>query len=193
MYMVKRRAKIKKDTLFTIGHSTRTITEFVNLLKAHNVKQIVDVRTIPKSRHNPQFNEGVIEKSLRKEGIDYIHLSELGGLRHTTKDSINTGWRNKSFRGYADYMATDEFEEGLKILQKLGKDKSSAIMCAEALPWRCHRSMIADALTKKHWNVFDIMSLKTASKHHLTPFLKIRKGKITYPEIRDARLPIQKG
>lgn len=172
----------KKEMLFTIGHSTRTIGEFIDLLKAYNIQRIVDVRTIPKSRHNPQFNENIIECSLQKVGINYVHIAELGGLRHTTADSKNLGWHNLSFRGFADYMATPEFAKGIEILEKIAKKEKTAIMCAEAVPWRCHRSLIADALTKRGWNVFDIMTLKTASKHRLTPFLKIRQGKLTYPK-----------
>lgn len=171
-----------KEIIYTIGHSTRTMLEFVSLLKAHNVQRIVDVRTIPKSRHNPQFNEKAIERSLRKAEINYVHVALLGGLRHTTIASKNLGWHNRSFRGFADYMSTQEFEEGVEVLEKIAKKETTAIMCAEAVPWRCHRSLVADALTKRHWAVFDIMSLKTASKHRITPFLKVRQGKLTYPE-----------
>jgi uncharacterized protein (DUF488 family) len=173
--------QIKKETLYTIGHSTRTLGEFVDLLKAHNIQRIVDVRTIPRSRHNPQFNENTIENSLQKTGINYVHIAELGGLRHTIVDSKNLGWRNHSFRGFADYMSTPEFAKGIDILEKIAKKEKTAIMCAEAVPWRCHRSLIADALSKRGWNVFDIMTLKTASKHRMTPFLKVRQGKLTYP------------
>lgn len=176
---------MKKDTLYTIGHSTRTIEEFVDLLKAHGVQEVVDVRTIPKSRHNPQFNEETLKDSLEKVGVDYAHIEKLGGLRRTTSDSKNLGWNNLSFRGFADYMGTPEFEDGLEILEKIGRKETTAIMCAEAVPWRCHRSLIADALTKRPehpWSVFDIMTLKTASKHRMTPFLKVRKGKLTYPK-----------
>lgn len=172
----------KKEAVYTIGHSTRSIPEFVDLLKAHGVKKIVDVRTIPKSRHNPQFNEDELPVSLKEVGIDYIHISELGGLRRTSHDSKNLGWNNRSFRGFADYMGTEEFAAGLAHLEKIAHKKVTAIMCAEAVPWRCHRSLIADALSKRHWAVFDIMSLKTASPHRLTPFLKVRQGIMTYPQ-----------
>jgi hypothetical protein len=173
--------QIKKETLFTIGHSTRTIDEFIALLKAHEIQGIVDVRTIPKSRHNPQFNGDTLECSLQEAGIDYVHRAELGGLRHTTSDSKNLGWNNHSFRGFADYMATPEFAEGIDFLEEFAKKEKTAIMCAEAVPWRCHRSLIADAISKRGWNVFDIMTLKTVTKHRMTPFLKVRKGKLTYP------------
>src|ERR1035437_3662957 len=149
---------MKRPSIFTSGHSTRQIDEFIKLLQTYDVEVVVDVRTIPKSRHNPQFNEEELKQSLRQVHIRYKHLKKLGGLRHTTKHSINLGWRNASFRGYADYMATAEFAEGLEALMKIARLRTTVIMCAEAVPWRCHRSLIADALTKKGWVVLDIMS-----------------------------------
>ena len=172
---------MSKPTIFSIGHSTRTIGQFIALLKAHRVREIVDVRTMPGSRHNPQFNKARLAKSLAKEKIAYVHLPELGGLRRASKDSVNLGWRNASFRGYADYMQTPDFAEGLKDLVRIARKKRSAIMCAEAVPWRCHRSLIADALTKKKWKVLHIQSAKTAREHRLAPFLRMKKGKIIYP------------
>ena len=171
----------KKPIIFTIGHSTHPIDEFIELLQAHGIQSVADVRTIPKSRHNPQFNEDDLKASLQKAHIRYKHLKKLGGLRHTTKDSINLGWHNASFRGFADYMGSDEFEEGLQALIKIAGVRNTAIMCAEAVPWRCHRSLIADALTKKGWLVRDIMSRTSATKHRLTSFLKVRKGQLIYP------------
>ena len=173
---------MKKPIIFTIGHSTRPIDEFIELLKAHGVDEVVDVRTIPMSRHNPQFNADALRQSLRQVKIRYKHLKKLGGLRHAKKDSTNLGWRNASFRGFADYMGTQEFSDGLDALIKIANIRSVAIMCAEAVPWRCHRSLIADALTKKGLAVRDIMSDAVATKHRLTSFLKIRKGKLIYPE-----------
>jgi len=172
---------MKKPVIFTIGHSTHPINEFVELLKTHGVKAIVDVRTIPKSRYNPQFNGDVLRESLKKEHIRYTHMEKLGGLRHSRKDSPNIGWRNKSFRGFADYMATSEFEEGLEALIEKANALPTTIMCAEAVPWRCHRSLIADALTKKGWLVRDIINKGAAKRHHLTPFLKVKKGQLVYP------------
>jgi uncharacterized protein (DUF488 family) len=172
---------MKKPTIFTIGHSTHQINEFVELLEAHGVKEIVDVRSIPMSGYNPQFNSDVLKESLRRVHIKYKHLKKLGGLRHTKKDSINLGWRNISFRGFADYMGSLEFEEGLEALQKIAHARETAIMCAEAVPWRCHRSLIADALIKKGWLVRDIMSSTNVPKHRLTSFLQVKKGKLTYP------------
>ena len=173
---------MQKLNIYTIGHSTRSIEEFTELLKTCNIKEVVDVRSIPKSRHNPQFNEETLKQSLQLEHIRYRRLEKLGGLRHTKKDSINLGWHNVSFRGFADYMATPEFSEGLEALMKIASKKETVIMCAEAVPWRCHRSLIADALTKKGWLVRDIMSRTSATKHRMTPFLRVRKGQLIYPE-----------
>lgn len=170
-------------TLYSIGHSNRTLEQFISLLKAHAIKQVVDVRTVPKSRHNPQFNKENLAKSLRNTKIGYRHMKKLGGLRHTKADSQNLGWENLSFRGFADYMETAAFAEAIEQLKSVASRKKTAIMCAEAVPWRCHRSLIADMLTKDHWKVFDIMSLKTAKRHKLTAFLRIRKGKIVYPQV----------
>jgi uncharacterized protein (DUF488 family) len=128
--------------ILTIGHSTRTIEEFIGLLHMHGVTQVADVRTIPRSRHNPQFNADSLPKSLKKSGIGYIHLAGLGGLRHASRASLNTGWRNASFRGFADYMQTPEFEKALKELIKIASRGRVTLMCAEAVPWRCHRSLI---------------------------------------------------
>ncbi len=170
-------------TIYTIGHSTRTIELFIALLRAHGIEQLVDVRTIPRSRHNPQFGKEELAASLQQAGIAYTHLEKLGGLRHASKDSINSGWQNTSFRGFADYMATPEFQAGLAELKALAEKKRVAIMCAEAVPWRCHRSLIADALTVQGWPVLHIQSRKTASPHELTSFLKVCDGRIIYPEL----------
>jgi uncharacterized protein (DUF488 family) len=168
-------------TIYTIGHSTRTIEQFIELLKAHGIEELVDVRTIPRSRHNPQFGREELAASLQQAGIAYTHLGKLGGLRHASKDSVNLGWQNTSFRGFADYMATPEFTLGLDELKALAEQKTVAIMCAEAVPWRCHRSLISDALTIQGWQVRHIQSRKTANLHKLTPFLEVQDGKITYP------------
>lgn len=167
-------------TIYTIGHSTRKIEEFIGLLKHYEIEMIVDVRTIPKSRYNPQFNEDELKEALKKAGISYRHLTKLGGLRHTTKDSVNTGWTNKSFRGFADYMQTPSFKEGVDELESFGKENTVAIMCAEAVPWRCHRSLIADALTLHKWKVLHIMNEKTTKLHELTPFLHVKHGQLIY-------------
>ena len=174
-------ALFSMNTLYTIGHSNRTIEQFLELLHAFDIQEVVDVRTVPKSRHNPQFGQDMLISALHDAGIEYTHLSKLGGLRHPAKDSNNAGWRNASFRGYADYMATDEFQEGLRALEAIALAKKTAIMCAEAVPWRCHRSLIADALTTQGWRVLHIQSKKTARPHELTPFLKMQDGKLCYP------------
>lgn len=172
---------MNKPFLFTVGHSTRSIEDFVALLKHYGVKEIVDIRTIPMSRHNPQFNKDALAQSLKLARIRYQHMKKLGGLRHSKKDSTNLGWHNTSFRGFADYMASPEFSEGLVDLMKIARARNTAIMCAEAVPWRCHRSLIGDALNKKGWIVWNIMSPTSATRHRLTPFLKMRKGQLVYP------------
>lgn len=171
--------------IMTVGHSTRTIDEFLDLLKAHGVEAVVDVRTVPRSRHNPQFNHDTLPASLKAEGIEYIHMPRLGGLRHARKDSRNTGWRNSSFRGFADYMQTEEFETGIKELIELSRDGRIAVMCAEAVPWRCHRSLIADALSVRNIKVEHIMGPKKLQEHKLTPFARIKGVEITYPASSD--------
>ena len=139
------------------------------------------MRTIPKSRRVPHFNSDALAASLQKEGIDYVHLKSLGGLRHAKKDSINTGWHNASFRGYADYMATNEFRTGLDSLLELVREKRTAIMCAEAVPWRCHRSLIGDALLVHGVDVEDIFTATSLREHELTPFAKVAGLEISYP------------
>jgi uncharacterized protein (DUF488 family) len=167
--------------VLTIGHSTRTLEEFIGLLQAHRARRVVDVRTVPRSLHNPQFNKTSLRKSLKKAGLGYVHLPGLGGLRHAAPDSINMGWRNASFRGYADYMQTPEFDKSLQRLIQLANQDCIALMCAEAVPWRCHRSLIADALLVRGIRTEDIMSPTRRQVHTLTPFAKVRGTTITYP------------
>jgi uncharacterized protein (DUF488 family) len=169
------------NPVFTIGHSTRPIEDFIALLKAHEIQLLVDVRTIPRSRHNPQFNRDTLPDSLRPAHIDYQHMPELGGLRHARKDSTNLAWRNLSFRGFADYMETPEFEKGLEHLIEESRTRRTAIMCAEAVPWRCHRSLIADALVARGIEVFEISSVTRALPHKLTPFARIEDTQVHYP------------
>jgi uncharacterized protein (DUF488 family) len=168
-------------TVLTIGHSTRSIESFIEMLLAHGVKRLVDVRTIPRSRTNPQFNREILKQSLAEAGIGYTHAAELGGLRHARKDSRNTGWRNASFRGYADYMQTPEFDAALTSLIEAAKREQITIMCAEAVPWRCHRSLIGDALKARGIAVGDIMSATRAQQHELTSFAKVNGTQVTYP------------
>jgi uncharacterized protein (DUF488 family) len=168
-------------TIYTIGHSNHPIGKFIEMLTVHGIELIVDVRTIPKSRHNPQYNSDLLPASLREQGIGYQHVPALGGLRHAKKDSPNNGWENSSFRGYADYMQTDGFEKGLAELIALAGEKRTAVMCAEAVPWRCHRSLIADALSVRRITVKHITSRTSAKEHTLTPFAKVDGTTITYP------------
>jgi uncharacterized protein (DUF488 family) len=168
--------------VLTIGHSTRTWKEFLELLRAYRVKRVIDVRSIPRSRHNPQFNQATLSKKLRAARIGYVHLRRLGGLRHALRNSPNMGWRNASFRGFADYMQTSHFDLGLQRLIKLAGQKRSAIMCAEAVPWRCHRSLIADALTIRGIQVDNIMSMKCLQVHSLISFAHVQGHRITYPD-----------
>jgi uncharacterized protein (DUF488 family) len=167
--------------MFTIGHSTRTIEEFLAMLQAHGVRRLVDVRTVPRSRHNPQFNREDLSCVLRERRLHYRLMPGLGGLRHPRRDSINTGWRNSSFRGYADYMQTSEFTENLDALIELGKQEPTAVMCAEAVPWRCHRSLIADALLVRGITVLEIVSANRVAPVTLHPSAHVEGTNVTYP------------
>ena len=167
--------------IFTIGHSTRAIEEFIELLQAHGVEQLIDIRTVPRSRRNPQFNREALPETLAAAGIDYLHMPSLGGLRHARPDSPNTAWQNASFRGYADYMQTPEFAAAIETLIQLGGDKQTAIMCAEAVPWRCHRSLVGDALTARGIPVEDIMSATRRQAHKLTAFARVEGTRVWYP------------
>jgi uncharacterized protein (DUF488 family) len=166
---------------YTIGHSTRPIDEFIGLLEAHGIGRVIDIRTIPRSRHNPQFDRTALSASLRRARLHYRHFPGLGGLRRPRADSINTAWRNASFRGYADYMQTPEFVEALDRALDLAAEEPAAFMCAEAVPWRCHRSLIADALVARGVKVFEISSKTQARPHRLTPWARVRNGRVTYP------------
>ena len=181
MMRMKTRRSRAPLTIFTIGHSTRPIDEFIELLRANGVTQLIDIRTVPKSRHNPQFNTDSLAASLRNARIRYLHLKALGGLRRAKADSVNLGWRNASFRGFADYMQTDEFAAALDRVIELAKEHPTALMCAEAVPWRCHRSLVADALTVRKIRVLEIVSSAEPKEHTLTPFARVRGTHITYP------------
>lgn len=177
--------------LYTIGHSTHTLEDFLDIVHAYKITHIVDVCAMPKSRYVPWFNQNTLKNFLQKNKVDYTHLSKLGGLRKTNKNSINTGWQNASFRAFADYMQTSEFFEGLKKLNALiKKSKNVAIMCAEAVPWRCHRSLIADAEIVRHFTVCEIISKNSIRKHMLTNFAVVNRKKrpiqIYYPRITNS-------
>lgn len=168
--------------IYTIGHSTRSIDEFIDLLTSHNITQLVDIRTIPKSRHNPQYGQESLQQSLKEVGISYVYLKALGGLRSSSTNSINDAWRNKSFRNYADYMQTESFTEGIAELIHLSEEKTTAIMCAEAVPWRCHRSLVSDALLARGIESCEIISASSERPHKLTSFAVVDGTSITYPK-----------
>jgi uncharacterized protein (DUF488 family) len=168
-------------SVFSVGHSTRSLEEFVSLLKAYKGTMVVDVRTVPRSRHNPQFNKETLPDSLKTAGIRYIHMPELGGLRRPKADSTNLAWENKSFRGYADYMQTKEFAENLLKLVALIQENCLAVMCAEAVPWRCHRSLLSDAFVARHIKVKHILTETSTTNHELTPFANMDGTRVTYP------------
>lgn len=167
--------------LYTVGHSTRPLAEFIGMLRAHGVEFLADIRSIPRSRRNPQFNRDTLPEALQAAGIGYTHVKALGGLRKARADSGNTAWRNPSFRGYADYMLTDEFRASLRSLIDLARGRRVAMMCAEAVPWRCHRSLVADALLADGHAVEHILSASRREPHTLTEFAIVRDGQVTYP------------
>ncbi len=176
-----RKAAGKQTVIYTIGHSTRPQGEFIKILRSYEIKTLVDIRTIPKSRHNPQFNKDSLEDALRDEAIRYVHMAGLGGLRRVKKDSPNSAWKNASFRGFADYMQSEEFSESLRQLILLAEKDTVAIMCAEAVPWRCHRSLVGDALLARGLGVKDIFSETEARDHTLTPWARVEGTNVTYP------------
>jgi uncharacterized protein (DUF488 family) len=182
--------RLRPHVIYTIGHSTRTFDELVSLLKAHGVVQLADVRTVPRSRRHPHFALDALAQSLPAAGITYRHFAGLGGLRKPRRDSPNTAWRHEGFRGYADYMGTAAFERALEELIDFaagGRDRGqvseipTAIMCAEAVWWRCHRQLIADALVARGIEVRHIMTAESAPPHKLTEFAHAAGEKITYP------------
>ncbi len=176
-----------RPIIFTIGHSTRPIDVFIRLLKAHGVQRVVDVRTIPRSRHNPQFNRVQLSPALHCARMHYTHMPGLGGLRHARADSANTAWRNASFRGYADYMQTPEFADSLARCIDFAKRERVALMCAESVPWRCHRSLIADALLARGVESGEITSGVRARPHELTPWARVQGTQVTYPASHASR------
>lgn len=178
---MREQAAYNRLVLFTVGHSTRSFDEFVELLQTYGIARLVDVRTIPHSRHNPHFNHDKLGSFLRNRRIGYRHMKELGGLRHARVDSPNAGWHNASFRGFADYMQTQVFVAAVEKLVELAREKPTVIMCAEAVPWRCHRSLIGDALVVRGIEVRDILSTTRVKPHALTAMARVRGTQITYP------------
>ena len=167
--------------MWTVGHSTHPLEAFVALVRAHGVSAIADVRKIPRSRRNPQFNIDTLPASLAAAGLAYVARPGLGGLRRERTDSINLGWKNPSFRAYADYMQTEEFARELDALLALGTRERFAIMCAEAVWWRCHRSLIADAVVARGEPVLHILTPEHAEPHTLRDFARVDNGRVSYP------------
>ncbi len=168
-------------TVYTLGHSTRQLNELVDILKRFDIRFLADIRSIPRSRYNPQFNSDSFSKQLKKRDITYQHIAELGGLRHTRKDSPNTGWRNAAFRGYADYMQTDDFNRAVDDLLNKAAKTTTAVMCAEAVPWRCHRTLLSDALLVRDVEVVHILDKNQTRSATLTDFAEVKGTDITYP------------
>jgi len=166
---------------FTIGHSTRSVQDFISLLLSHHIELVVDVRTVPRSRRNPQFNRESLPQSLQEAAISYEHIAGLGGFRRPNRHSANAGWRNASFRGYADYMQTAAFGAAIETLVERAQRQRLAVMCAEAVPWRCHRSLIADALVTRGIRVEEIISATRTQQHSITSFARVEGITITYP------------
>jgi uncharacterized protein (DUF488 family) len=179
---MNRRIFAPPSLVLTVGHSNRPLDEFLQLLQIHRVALVVDVRKMPRSRANPQFNQNSLPQALQDLGIDYLYLPALGGLRKRRPDSPNTGWRNASFQAYADYMLTPDFARGLQDLLRQAQGQRAAVMCAEALPWRCHRSLIADALVVRGVPVEHILSAARSQPHTLRPWARVRGTRITYPD-----------
>jgi uncharacterized protein (DUF488 family) len=169
-------------TIYTIGHSTRASDEFLSILKAFGIELIADIRTVPRSRRNPQYDQQSLKRFLKEHNLGYIHLAALGGLRRPKRHSSNMGWVNESFRGYADYMQTPDFEKAVEDLVARAAEIQTVIMCAEAVPWRCHRSLVGDALLVRGMEVEDIMSEKVAKPHKLTAWARVEGLHITYPK-----------
>lgn len=168
--------------VYTIGHSTHSLEEFLSMLESFRIKTLADIRTFPGSRKFPQFDKETLERSLHEKDIGYLHIKELGGRRRVRKDSANTRWRNASFRGYADYMETEEFQKGITALEVIALQAPTAYMCAEAVWWRCHRSMVSDYLKVKGWTVLHIMAPGKATEHPYTSAARVVGNQVFYSE-----------
>jgi len=178
-----------KPIIFTVGHSTRLFAELVDVVRAHGVRAIADVRIFPRSRRHPHFNDYALARELPAQGLAYLPFKSLGGHRKPKPDSINTAWRNASFRGYADYMQTPSFQSALDELMRAAREQPTTIMCAEAVPWRCHRSLIADALLVRGWDVQDIFDARIAKPHKLPDFAMANGTMIEYRGQTEASEP----
>ncbi|MGI8951018.1 MAG: DUF488 domain-containing protein [Chitinophagaceae bacterium] len=168
--------------IYTIGHSTKSLEDFIQILQSFHIQLLADIRRFPGSRKFPHFNKDFLSASLKNSGINYIHLEELGGRRKPLVNSQNNAWRNASFRGYADYMQTNEFKKAVEQLEKLAQQQLTCYMCSEAVWWRCHRSMVSDYLKTKGWIVMHIMNKEKAVEHPYTPVAKIIQGNLFYKE-----------
>jgi uncharacterized protein (DUF488 family) len=173
--------QVEEKNIWTIGHSTRAIDHFIAMLQSFNIELVADIRSFPVSRRYPHFNKEDLEISLSAKKIKYMHLKNLGGRRPVKADSINTGWRNAAFRGFADYMQTDDFRKGIEQLEIIAATKRTAYMCSEAVWWRCHRSLVSDFLKLRGWTVNHIMEIGKAQEHSYTQPAKIVNGKLSYP------------
>lgn len=174
--------QVSKYTIYTIGHSTHSLAEFIKMMKSFDIKILADIRSMPGSRKFPQFDQDSLKISMEEAGISYIHLISLGGRRKAKKDTKNTRWNNPSFRGYADYMETEEFRSAIKELENIASEKNTVIMCSEAVWWRCHRSMISDSLKAKHWTVLHIMAIGKIQEHRYTSPARIVDGCVFYSD-----------
>lgn len=173
---------MEEKNIWTIGHSNKSIEEFIEILQSFNIQLIADIRSHPGSRHYPHFNKEMLRKSLPENGIYYIHLEGLGGRRKVKPDSVNTGWRLDSFRGYADYMETKDFRDAIEELKQIAEQANTAYMCAESLWWSCHRSLVSDYLKVERWNVIHIMGPSKSMNHHFRPPARIIKGRLSYSD-----------
>jgi uncharacterized protein (DUF488 family) len=183
-------SELETIKLWTEGHSTRPIDEFIAILKSFELKNLVDVRTYPGSRRYPQFNKEQLHTSLSGVGIEYFHMPELGGRRRARPDSQNVAWRNEMFRGYADFLDSPEGREGLDRLEEAARSRPTAFFCAEAVPWRCHRSLVADALTARGWTVLDIVGPGEPGLHALPDFARVSENRVVYDAGPQGRLPL---
>ena len=181
------KTKAQNKIVWTIGHSTRTLEELIEMLRSFKIEMVVDIRSYPGSRRYPQFNKEALEVSLPENNIQYVHLKKLGGRRKVNPESKNTSWRHVAFRGYADYMETEDFKEGIEELEKIALQKRTAFMCSEAVWWRCHRSMVSDYLKVHGWKVMHIMGLNKEEEHPYTSPAKVVDGELSYRSTEDEK------
>ncbi|MDD1678870.1 MAG: DUF488 domain-containing protein [Methanomicrobiales archaeon] len=184
-----------EETIYTIGHSTRSLPEFIGILKAYRITVVIDIRSIPRSRHNPRFDRDTLAGALGDAGIRYLHCTDLGGFRKAEKGSVNTAWTSRAFRGFADHMQRGEFSRAIERLIEITENETPVLMCAEGNPYRCHRRLIADALVVRGVRVVHLATRRSGKPHTLTPFARVEEGKITYPalEPKDTEKRVRQG